>query len=288
VDDQGIRERIFVGLQHLLPQHLLSRLARSLSQARSAWLRTALIRGFLRLYPVNLGEAEYDDPSAYDSFSHFFTRRLRTGARKVDQAPQAVTCPVDGYVSEAGRIVGDSILQAKGISYTATRLLGNDGALAAQFAGGTFATFYLAPHNYHRVHMPLAGTLRLARLVPGDLFSVNAATAASVPGLFTRNERIACVFDTAAGPMAVVLVGALFVGSIGLSWTGEVRAPRTAVMHDLPSPNPPPALDKGAELGWFNMGSTVILLFAGGDPVLAPGLSPGRAVWMGECIATLR
>ena len=287
MNGQGIRERAFIGLQHLLPQHFLSRLVRSLARARPGWLRIALIRGFLRLYPVNLAEAERDDPAAYESFNDFFTRRLRAGARQVDQAPRAVACPVDGYVSQAGWLAGDSILQAKGISYSATSLLGGGAALGAQFAGGSHATFYLAPHNYHRVHMPLAGTLRLARLVPGDLFSVNAVTAANVPGLFTRNERIACVFDTAAGPMAIVLVGALFVGSMSLSWAAEPRAPRPGVMLDLPAPRPAMTLDKGAELGWFNMGSTVILMFARGGPGLAEGLIPGRAVWMGECIATL-
>ncbi|MCI0436839.1 MAG: archaetidylserine decarboxylase, partial [Gemmatimonadetes bacterium] len=223
---QSIFDRIYIGLQYLLPRHFLSRLVGSLARARIAWFRAALIRGFLRLYPVNLSEAEHRDQSAYDSFNDFFTRRLRPGTRPIDREPGAAVCPVDGYVSEAGRLAGDALLQAKGICYSATALLGGDPALAAQFADGSFATLYLAPHNYHRVHMPLAGTLRLARHVPGHRFSVNAATAAGMAGLFARNERIACVFDTIAGPMAVVLVGALFVGSMSLSWTGEIRALR--------------------------------------------------------------
>ena len=155
------------------------------------------------------------------------------------RTPRAALCPADGTVSQAGRIAGDTLVQAKGIDYSAAALLGGDAALAAEFAGGDFATIYLAPHNYHRVHMPLAGTLRIARFVPGDLFSVNAATAASVPGLFARNERIACVFDTTAGPLAVVLVGALFVGSMSLAWAGRIRAAQGARKpRDLPVPRP--------------------------------------------------
>lgn len=279
-------ERAFIGLQHLLPQHLLSRLVRAVTRSRIGLLRTALIRAFLRHYPVDLSEAVHADPADYPCFNDFFTRRLRPGARPADPDARAVLCPVDGVVSQAGTLDGDQLLQAKGIRYPAGALLGGDAAAAAAFTGGSFATLYLAPHNYHRVHMPLAGTLVRARFVPGDLYSVNAATAAGVPGLFTRNERIACVFDTAAGPMAVVLVGALFVGSMSLAWCGEVtsggRGPR-----DLPVHDPLIALERGAELGCFNMGSTVILMFAPGGPRLVPGLVPGRAVRFGERIATL-
>ncbi len=283
---RSVRERAFIGLQYLLPQHFLSRLVHLLARARIGWFRNALIQGFLRHYPVDLSEAERDDPSAYGSFNDFFTRRLRPGARPIDRDSMAVACPVDGYVSQSGRLAGDALLQAKGIGYSASTLLGGDAALAAQFVDGAFATLYLAPHNYHRIHMPLAGKLRFARHVPGDLFSVNAATVAGVPGLFVRNERIACVFDTVAGPMAVVLVGALFVGSMGLCWAGEIRALRPRVTRDLPG-GPAIALDKGAELGWFNMGSTVILMFGPAGPILVPELAPGSAVRMGERIATL-
>jgi phosphatidylserine decarboxylase len=285
VSSQSVRDRVFIGAQYLLPQHFLSRLIGSLARAQAGWLKRALIRGFLRHYPVDLSEAERSKASDYESFNDFFTRRLRQGARPIDHEPAAVVCPVDGYVSQAGACVGDGMLQAKGISYSVNALLGGDAALAAQFAGGTYATLYLAPHNYHRIHMPLAGTLRLARHVPGDLFSVNAATAEGVPGLFTRNERIVCVFDTSAGPMAIVLVGALFVGSMSLSWAGEIRRQHRRRMRELPV-RPVIALDKGAELGWFNMGSTVVLMFAVAGPVLEPGLAPGRPMRMGERIAT--
>jgi phosphatidylserine decarboxylase len=280
-----LADRVFIGLQHLLPQHLLSRLVRGVTRSRIGILRTALIRAFLRGYPVDLSEAVHSDPADYPSFNDFFTRRLRPGARPPDPDPHAVLCPVDGCVSQAGALDGDLLVQAKGIRYQAGALLGGGASEVAPFAGGSFATLYLAPHNYHRVHMPLAGTLLRARFVPGDLYSVNAATAAGVPGLFTRNERIACLFDTAAGPMALVLVGALFVGSMSLSWCGEVRAPGRAV-HELPVRDPIIALDRGAEFGCFNMGSTVVLMFPPGGPSLVEGLRPGRAVRVGERIAT--
>lgn len=282
----GFRERAFIGLQHLLPQHLLSRIVGAIARSRIGFLKNALIRAFLRNYPVDLTEAARTDPGDYASFNDFFTRRLRADARALEPDPQAVICPVDGFVSQAGRTDAGLLVQAKGISYSATALLGGDAEAAALFDGGDFATLYLAPHNYHRIHMPLAGTLRLARFVPGDLFSVNAATAAGVPGLFARNERIACVFDTAAGPMAIVLVGALFVGSMSLSWAGSVRHARGRVT-ELPVRDPFIALDRGAELGWFNMGSTVVLLFARQGPRLVTGFAAERPVRVGERIANL-
>lgn len=280
-------ERAFIGLQYLLPQHFLSGVVRMVARSRIGFVRTALIRSFLRHYPVDLSEAAHGEITAYSSFNDFFTRRLRAGARPPDPDSRAALCPVDGTVSQAGAIDGDTLLQAKGLHYSAAALLGDDTALAAEFAGGAFATLYLAPHNYHRIHMPLAGTLRVARFVPGDLFSVNAATAASVPGLFARNERIACVFDTSSGPMAMVLVGALFVGSMSLAWAGEIRAARRKP-YDLPAQDPFIALDRGAELGWFNMGSTVVVLFGPRGPALVAGLAPGRAVRVGERLALPR
>jgi phosphatidylserine decarboxylase len=205
----------------------------------------------------------------------------------VDRAAEGVVSPVDGSVSQVGQIERDLVLQAKGIHYSVAALLGGADELARQFEGGCFATLYLAPYNYHRIHMPLAGTLVSARHVPGDLFSVNAATAANVPGLFARNERVACVFDTVAGPMAVVLVGALFVGSISLSWSAGLPSGAAGRVRELPAGESLVALDKAAELGRFNMGSTVILLFPPGRVNLSPGLAAGVAVRMGERIATL-
>ncbi len=276
--------RLFVGLQHLLPQHLLSRGVHAIARARARPVKNLLIRAFLRSYAVNLSEAEHADPAAYESFNAFFTRALKPGARTVETAADAVACPVDGVVSQAGRIARDMLLQAKGLQYTAGDLL-DDESMAREFVGGSFATLYLAPYHYHRIHMPLAGTLSSARHVPGDLFSVNAATAAGVPGLFTRNERIALVFDTVVGPMAVVLVGALFVGSMSLAWAGEVTADRPRQARALPVNDPIVALDRGAELGRFNMGSTVILMFPARHARLTDDLRPGMAVRMGQRIA---
>ena len=284
----GAAERAFIGMQYLLPQHFLSRIVGAIADSRIGVVRRALIRAFMRHYPVNLAEAARPDPDDYSSFNDFFTRRLKAGARPLDPDPRAAVSPADGALSHAGPIAGDVLLQAKGIDYSAAALLGGDPALAAEFSGGAFATVYLAPHNYHRVHMPLAGTLRVARFVPGDLFSVNAATAASVPGLFTRNERIACVFDTASGPMAVVLVGALFVGSMSLSWSDRVRPAGARRVTELPVHDPLVALDRGAELGWFNMGSTVVVMFGPQGPALVEGLAPGRALRVGERLAVPR
>ncbi len=280
-------DRAFIGLQYLLPQHFLSGAMRMLTHSRIGLVRTGLIRLFLRWYRVDLSEATHREPADYASFNEFFTRRLRAGARPLDPEPRAVLCPVDGTVSQAGHIEGDRLLQAKRIQYSAAALLGGDAGLAAEFANGAFATLYLAPHNYHRIHMPFPGTLRIARFVPGDLFSVNATTADQVPGLFTRNERIACVFDTSAGPMAVVLVGALFVGSMSLAWAGEIRARHRHKPHDLPAQDPGIALERGAELGWFNMGSTVIVMFAPHGPELVAGIAAGRTVRFGERLAML-
>jgi phosphatidylserine decarboxylase len=288
VEGRSVGERAFIGLQYLLPQHALSRLLGFLADSRVGLVRAALIRMFLNRYRVDLSEAAQPDAGRYDSFNDFFTRRLRAGARPHDPDPRAALCPADGTLSQCGRIAGDTLLQAKGIEYSAAALLGGDAELAAQFAGGDYATVYLAPHDYHRVHIPLAGTLRRARFVPGDLFSVNEATAAGVPGLFARNERIACVFDTVAGPMAIVLVGALVVGSMSLAWAGRIRGKDPRRPLDLPIHDPIVALDRGAELGWFNVGSTVVVLFGPQGPALAAGIAPGRAVRVGERFAVPR
>ena len=283
----GLSDRLFVGLQHLLPQHLLSRAMRRFARVRARPVKDLTIRSFLRLYPINLAEALHPDPGQYESFNAFFTRALKPGARPVDAAPDAVVSPVDGAVSQAGTIERDMLLQAKGIRYSVSDLLGGDPVAAERFAGGSFATIYLAPFDYHRIHMPQAGTLSRARFVPGDLFSVNAVTAAQVPGLFARNERVVCLFETASGPLAVVLVGALFVGGMGLSWLGDVEPAPGRRVHYLDAGQPPVALEKGAELGRFNMGSTVILLWPPGAVRLDPRLAPGAGVRMGERIALL-
>ena len=284
----SLGDRLFVGMQYLLPQHLLSRGMNAFARLRARPLKNLTIRAFLGLYSIDMTEAENPDPRSYETFNAFFTRALRPGARPLDASAGAVVSPVDGTVSQAGPIERDMLLQAKGIEYSAASLLGDDPTLAGRFDGGTFATLYLAPYNYHRIHMPMAGTLSRARFIPGDLFSVNAATAASVAGLFARNERIACVFETTVGPVAVVLVGALFVGSMSLAWSGDVVAAPDGRPRDVAPGGGPVTLDKGEELGRFNMGSTVILLFPPGAVQLEPSLTAGATVRMGERLATLQ
>lgn len=287
----GPGRRLFVLLQYLLPQHLVTALVHALARVERPAVRRALIRGFRRLYAVDLDEAAEPDADRYRSFNDFFTRALKPGARPLAPGPLALASPCDGTVSERGTIEGERLLQArlaaKSRWYTLEELLGAR-ERALPFVGGEFATIYLAPHNYHRVHMPLAGTLSGVHYVPGALFSVNGATAASVPRLFARNERVVCSFDTAAGPLAVVFVGALNVGSIGLVGYGDVTPRRPRRAASLAPPVPAPHFLKGAELGRFNMGSTIILLLPPGAVAWLPRFAAGAAVRMGEAIGECR
>jgi phosphatidylserine decarboxylase len=277
--------RLFVWIQYLLPQHALSRLVLHATRVRAPWFKNGLIRGFLALYAVDMGEAAQSDPLSYGSFNEFFTRALRPGARTIAADPGAIACPVDGAISEAGIIEGEALLQAKGRRYGLTELLaGRD--WARDFDGGSFATIYLAPFNYHRVHMPVRGQLRETVYVPGRLFSVNATTAAHVPNLFARNERVLTLFDTAFGEVALIMVGALNVGSISTVWAGDVTPAARRVVTTLPQQRA--ALDKGEELGRFNMGSTVILLFQAGRARWHEHVSAGVAVKLGQTLGTLQ
>jgi phosphatidylserine decarboxylase len=263
-----ISGRLFVWLQYALPQHGLSRLILAATRVRTPWFKNLFIRGFLKLYRIDMSEAAESDAYRYGSFNEFFTRALKDGARPIANDERAIASPVDGCVSEAGAIEGERLLQAKGRDYTLTELLGAQ-PWAGRFQGGSFATIYLAPFNYHRIHMPLAGRLLETVFVPGRLFSVNAATAQHVPRLFARNERVLTLFDSAHGQFAVVLVGALNVGSMTTVWAGDITpSPRREITR---IPSPAITLAKGAELGRFNMGSTVILLF-----------EPGRAHWQAQ------
>jgi phosphatidylserine decarboxylase len=287
-DDTGAR--LFVGLQYLLPQHLLSGIVHWLARLRLAWVKNALIDNFVANYRPDMSEAEEPEPRKYQSFNAFFTRALRPGARPVDAAPAALISPVDGAVSQIGRSDGSSLVQAKGLSYTLESLLDEAApSWAPVFRGGAFATLYLAPHNYHRVHMPLEGTLQAAWYVPGQLFSVNATTAAQVPGLFARNERVVCVFASGTLSFALVLVGALFVGSMSTVWHGEVtpRSPRVRAALALDFVRSGLTLEKGAEMGRFNMGSTVILLLPPGRCEWQDELAAGSAIRMGQTLARL-
>ncbi|HEX3603002.1 MAG TPA: archaetidylserine decarboxylase [Steroidobacteraceae bacterium] len=280
-----ILSRLFVWFQHLLPQHALSRLVLRATRARTPFLKNSLIRGFLKLYTIDMNEAAQTDPLSYGSFNEFFTRSLKAGARECAADPCAIASPVDGTVSEAGEIDGDRLLQAKGRYFTLSELLAAR-AWAKDFEGGCFATLYLAPYNYHRVHMPLRGRLRETVFVPGHLFSVNAATASLVPRLFARNERVLSLFDTAFGEVALILVGALNVGSIATVWAGDITPAAGRAVAKLPTADM--SLDKGAEMGRFNMGSTVILLFQRDRARWHAGLRAGATLKCGQTLGLLR
>jgi phosphatidylserine decarboxylase len=278
----GLRDRFFVLMQYVIPQHLVSRIVYCATRSRRRWLKNRLIRGFLKSFQVDMSEARVSDPYRYASFNEFFTRELRPGLRTVVAERDAIASPVDGFVSAMGPIQGDTLIQAKGRSYDLAGLLA--GAWVEQFHGGSFATFYLAPFNYHRVHVPLDATLHETWYVPGRLFSVNTVTAAAVPRLFARNERIIGLFETPAGPMAEILVGALNVGSMSTVWHGEVTPKARRVVSQLSAPSIIGELKRGDEMGRFNMGSTVILLFAAGRVTWEADLGPGREVRLGERI----
>jgi phosphatidylserine decarboxylase len=280
----GMRARSFVWMQYLLPQHGLSRSVLWATRVRSPWFKNSLIRGFLKLFPVEMGEAVQSDPYRYATFNEFFTRALRSDVRPIAPGADHIACPVDGRVSECGAIEDDSLLQAKGRRYTLAELLAEQ-PWAARFAGGSFATIYLAPFNYHRIHMPVDGQLLDTVYVPGRLFSVNDATAQRVPRLFARNERVLTLFDGGFGAFAVVLVGALNVGSIATVWAGDVTPAARRVLTRIPSPGI--ALAKGAELGRFNMGSTVILLFEAQRAAWHPALRAGSVVRLGQSLGRL-
>lgn len=258
-----LKEQLFLASQYAAPHHLVSRAMGRMADSRSPELKNWMISRFVRRYQVDMSEALVEDPLAYGSFNEFFTRALKPDARPLDDTPGAVLSPADGAISQLGPIEHGRIFQAKGHSYGLTDLLGGDSERAAPFTGGEFATIYLSPRDYHRVHMPVAGTLREMIHVPGRLFSVNPLTAGHVPSLFARNERVVCVFDTEHGPMALVLVGAMIVASVETVWAGLVTPHKRqvrAVRYDAPA-RAPIHLEKGAEMGRFLLGSTVIVLF---------------------------
>ncbi|SON50790.1 archaetidylserine decarboxylase [Vibrio tapetis] len=258
-------DKIKVGLQYCLPQHGLTRLVGKFASSKAGSLTTAVIRLFVKQYKVNMDEALHSDPAHFKTFNEFFVRELKPGMRPVVEDKSIIAHPADACVSQFGPITDGQLIQAKGHTYSAQELLGGDATLAQEFADGEFATLYLSPRDYHRVHMPCDGVLRQMIYVPGDLFSVNPLTAENVPNLFARNERVVCIFDTEFGPMAQVLVGATIVGSIELTWAGTVTPPRgnTVYTWDYPAEgNKSVHFNKGDEMGRFKLGSTVINLFA--------------------------
>nr|WP_024298530.1 archaetidylserine decarboxylase [Methylomicrobium lacus] len=270
--------------QYLLPQHTLSRLMSRLTHSKNVAWKNFFIRQIVRHYGVNMDEAFESNIEAYKSFNHFFTRELKPGIRPLTSAPNAIACPADGAVSQAGAISGGTIFQAKGKSFTAVDLLGGSAERAAPFQDGVFSTIYLSPKDYHRLHMPLTGTLREMVHIPGRLFSVNTATANVVPGLFARNERVAAIFDTEAGPMALVLVGAIFVSSVETVWHGVVTPPTVSTVQSWRYDNGAPTLQIGEEMGRFNMGSTIIVLFGKDRAAWTESLAAGKSVRLGEMI----
>lgn len=288
-----MRDALFIALQKLLPQHFLSRLVLRLTRVRVPLLKNTLISAFVRRFRPDMSEAIQPDALSYPTFNEFFTRALRAGVRPVDPNPQVIVSPVDGTVSQIGALEGSRILQAKGHDYTLEDLLAASSSAShwpQRFQGGSFATLYLAPYNYHRIHMPMNGTLRAAWYVPGSLFSVNAVTAASVPNLFARNERVVCIFEEGPALFAMVLVGALFVGSMTTVWHGDITPRRGRQRTDLPVDRSlgPLSLRKASEMGRFNMGSTVILLTPPGLADWLPGVTAGLRVRMGEALAKIR
>ena len=269
-----------VRLQYALPKRAMTALAGRIASTPRGKATTRLIRWFIARYQVDMSEAVNPDPASYATFNEFFTRPLRPGVRPLAQA--ALICPVDGAISQFGHIDRDQILQAKGHHYTTTALVGGDAALAARFEGGLFATLYLSPRDYHRVHMPCDGTLARMIYVPGDLFSVNPVTARGVPGLFARNERVVCVFESERGPFVLALVAATIVGGMATVWHGVVNAPRGGSLREWVYRPGEVTLKQGDEMGRFLLGSTVVLLFPPSFHQFHPDWAIGGAVRLGE------
>ena len=276
-------DRLAVLPQYLLPKQALTTLAGKFASARLGGLTTSVIRWFVGRYNVNMAEATNPDIASYTSFNDFFTRALKPGARPLAQAD--LICPVDGAISQFGPIAKDQVFQAKGHTYSTTALVGGDAAAAARFDNGHFATLYLSPRDYHRIHMPCAGELTRMVHVPGDLFSVNPTTARGVPGLFARNERVVCFFESAHGPFVLVLVGATIVGSMATVWHGQVNPPRTGVLRQWDYAKGQVSLQQGEEMGRFLLGSTVVMLFPQGPLQFNPQWSPTRPIQLGEAMA---
>lgn len=276
--------RLFVFLQYLVPKYWLTATVYRIARIRVPAVKNGLIRGFLKLYSVRLDEVSGRVPEDFSTFNDFFIRELKAGSRPIDPNPEAIVAPADGTVSQAGTLRDNRILQAKGIDYTVEDLLAADIDKAREFDGGVFATIYLAPYNYHRVHAPADGELVAAHYVPGDLFSVNNSTATHVPGLFSRNERLNLHFTTLVGPMVVVLVGALNVGSISTPWSGEIRPRRSGVVERIDISKAPRRVRKGDLLGWFNMGSTVIVLLPRDSYAWHDDFEAGVTTVMGKAI----
>ncbi len=279
-------KRAGVLIQRLLPQRLIGRWVYRLARCRQGWISRALIEWFARHHAIDLNEAERNRLASYSSLNDFFTRRLKPGVRPITGDDRTLISPVDGYLTQFGSAEGSELIQAKGLRYRLEELLGEPTDRAASLLSGDYATLYLAPDQYHRVHLPLAGILRRTRYIPGKRFSVNARTAAVLPRLFCRNERVVCWFDTAAGPMVIVLVGALNVSSISTEWLGEIASGLPRVWDHAAGPSGR-RFRRGEEIGWFNLGSTVVLIVPGGRAAWRTGLVTGQSIRMGQALASL-
>jgi len=276
--------RLFVFFQYLLPKYWLTSLVYRIARIRTPAVKDFLIRGFIRLYDVDVVGVKLAIPGDFATFNDFFVRELEDDVRPIAAEPGTVVSPVDGTVSNAGSLHGCNIVQAKGIDYKLDDLLATDLSDARAYSDGAFATIYLAPYNYHRVHAPFAGELLAMRYVPGDLFSVNEATASNLPGLFRRNERLVLHFSTQHGPAVLIFIGAMNVGSISTPWSGEIRPRKKGVVETIDLNSATRSVKKGDLLGWFNMGSTVIVLLPPKVCEWHPTLSTGKTVCMGQVI----
>jgi phosphatidylserine decarboxylase len=286
-----ISDKIKITLQYIMPKHAISRLVGKLAQAKMGWLTTKLIKLFIDSYGVNMNEAKLKKASDFDTFNNFFTRELEEGARTIHVDDNTLCYPVDGAISQQGNIIDGQLIQAKGFNYSLSSLLGGDEKTAAPFQGGKFSCIYLAPKDYHRIHMPMAATLREMIYVPGELFSVNPLTAENVPDLFARNERVVAIFDTKMGELAMVLVGATIVASIETTWAGTITPPAGKDIfrwHYPEGGSDAITFNKGDEMGRFKLGSTVVSTFA---PKMisefAEDAGPGTVTRLGELYATL-
>ncbi|WP_019675916.1 archaetidylserine decarboxylase [Arsukibacterium perlucidum] len=283
-------DKLKITLQYLMPKHLISRLAGKVAAAELGWFSHFLIKRFISAYKIDMSEAQFERAEDYASFNEFFTRPLKDGIRPLASDPDIVAHPVDGAISQLGPIVDGKLVQAKNHTYSLQSLLGGLEQTSAPFAGGSFATIYLAPKDYHRIHMPVSGTLREMIYIPGELFSVNPLTAENVPDLFARNERVVTIFDTDFGPMALVLVGATIVASIETVWAGTITPPtgKTIFRWSYPATgNTAVKLEKGAEMGRFKLGSTVVLAFPAGKVDFLADQQPGTVTRMGAPFADI-
>jgi len=283
-------DRIKIAIQYAMPKHAISRLVGKLAAAKMGWLTTKLINVFIKAYDINMSEAKLKNASDFATFNDFFTRELEEGARTIDQSADTLCYPVDGAISQQGDIIEGKLIQAKGFNYSLTSLLGGDARTAAPFQQGKFSCIYLAPKDYHRIHMPMAATLREMIYVPGELFSVNPLTASNVPDLFARNERVVTIFDTEHGALAMVLVGATIVASIETTWAGTITPPagKDIFRWQYPAKGVDAiTFKKGDEMGRFKLGSTVVSTFAPNMVEFAPDAEPETVTRLGELYANL-